>query len=111
MTQLADFVGPETVKEMIRAFGSDVVIPQPVEDGVEDISSPVGLVTGEHIWDMLWRFGIVVDNDVQRQRSCGDLWRPDGRIANGYYIPDDEDTEYPCYSIDSPPPKVAWDAT
>jgi hypothetical protein len=106
MTQFADAIGPEMLKELQATFGSDVVIP-PHSDEVRECG---GYTTGEYLWDTLWRFGIVVDNDVASQRSCGDLWRPDGRIANGYYVPDDEDTSIEVYSIDNPPPKVDWSA-
>ena len=102
-TTFADVIGPEMAADIIAAFGSDALLPSPIEDGVMDISSPVGLVTGEHVWYRLWLFGLVESSDVVRQRSCGDLWRPDGRIANGYYIPDDDDT---MVSIDNPPQGV-----
>lgn len=110
-TQIADFIGPETQAELVAAFGSSILLPQPDEVGVEDIESVNGLVTGQHVWYKLWLFGIVVDNDVTLQRSCGDLWRPDGKIANGYYVPDDEDSELSLIDIDHPPTvDVAWDS-
>lgn len=108
--QLTDYVGPETTAELIAAFGSNVLVPQPDEVGVEEyISQTVGLVTGYSVWHRLWLFGLVEDKDVVAQRSCGDLWRPAGRIANGYYIPDDEDSELTLTTIDNPP-SGAWDA-
>ena len=112
MTTLADFVGPEFRQDMLRSFGTDMLLPSPDEVGDWDKDySPNGLTTGEYLWDTLWRFGLVEDKDVVSQRSCGDLWRPDGRIANGYYIPDDEDSEVSLVSIDSPPVvDTAWDA-
>lgn len=98
---LADVIGPETRQDMIRAFGSDVFIPQPLEEGTVDIKDT--LVTGSHVWYKLWLFGLIEDQDVVSTHGCGDLWRPYGRIANGYYIPDDIDTNV---SIDNPPEGV-----
>ena len=102
MTQLAEFLGPNFKEELIRAFGSSILSPSPVEDGVMDddedtryINAHVGYTTSEYLWDRAWRFGLVLDVDVQAQRSCGDLWRPNGRIETAFYIPDDHDTEVP----------------
>jgi len=79
MTTLADYVGPEFRMDMIRAFGSDAVIP----------ASPEGAAG--------------YDADDEAQRSCGDLWRPNGHIESAYYIPDDYDTPLELCSIDEPP--------
>jgi hypothetical protein len=68
-----------------------------IEDEVERM---VGFTTGEHLWDAMWRFGLVEDKDVVQQRNCGNLWRPDGRIANGYYVPDDDDTEVSLVTLE-----------
>ncbi len=107
MATLADYVGPEFKADLIRAFGSDVFIPNPVEDGgwedTEDtdyIASHFGWTTGQYLWYTAWLFGLVLDADVQAQRSCGDLWRPNGRIESAYYIPDDYDTPLELCSMD-----------
>lgn len=102
MMQITDYVGPETTAELIAAFGTDILRPSVPERDTMDINND-GMVTGYHIWHRLWLFGLIEDEDVVKQRSCGDLWRPDGRVANGYYIPDDDDTEI---SIDNPPQGV-----
>ncbi len=109
MSPVADYIGPETTADLVAAFGSSVLLPSvPERDPTESKREREenGMVTGEHLWRRLWLFGLIEDTDVVSQRSCGDLWRPEGRIANGYYIPDDEDTEV---SIDNPPNGV-WDA-
>ncbi len=74
---------------------------------MEYVSEPAGLVTGEHIWKELWLFGLIEDDAVT---DLGCLWQPDGHIENGYYLPDDHDTEYQCIDIDHPPSEGAWDA-
>ena len=106
MTTLADYVGPEFRMDMIRAFGSDAVIPASPEGAagydVDDdmyIASHLGHTTGQYLWHKAWLFGLVLDSDVQAQRSCGDLWRPNGHIESAYYIPDDYDTEIELCSI------------
>ena len=65
------------------------------------------LVTGEHVWHELWLFGLIEDDAVT---DLGCLWQPEGHIENGYYFPDDLDTEYPIIDIDNPPMQGAWDA-
>lgn len=103
---IADVVGPETIKDLISLYPSvcetdttDDMMTYP-DEVWEWILQTIGLVTGAHQWDVLWRFGLVLDSDTAAQRNCGDLWRPHGRIESSWYIPDDEDTPI---SIDNPP--------
>jgi hypothetical protein len=81
------------------------MLPIPDEIGEWD-----SLVTGEHLWHALWLFGLIEDQAVTR---LGNLWMPDGRIENDYYIPDDEDTSIEVTLFN--PPKVdarpRWSAT
>lgn len=107
-TTIADVVGPKFIKDLISLYPS--VCETDTKDDIEQetiddwITHFVGLVTGEHQWDVLWRFGLVLDDDTAAQRSCGDLWRPNGRIESSWYVPDDEDTPI---SIDNPPKVMA----
>ena len=106
MTTLADYVGPEFRMDMLRAFGSDVFIPSSPEraDGYDDdvtyIDAIIGCVTGQYLWHKAWLYGLVLDADVQSQRGCGDLWRPNGRIETAYYVPDDYDTPLELCSME-----------
>jgi len=111
---IADSLGPQFLRELSDAN----LLPSPVEDGVTDIeyiseadeyiNQTVGLTTGEHLWDALWRFGIILDDDAAKVVNLGSFWRPERTLDSRYYVPDDEDTEI---SIDHPPKvDVAWDA-
>ena len=102
-TMIQDSLSPEILAEIAQSFGLDyspldyLTVGSFIEDEVERM---VGFTTGEHLWDTMWRFGLVEDKDVVQQRSCGNLWRPDGRIANGYYVPDDDDTEVSLVTLE-----------
>ena len=102
---IADCLGPQFLKELSDAD----IIPSPLEEGMMDINtSPNGLVTGQHVWDALWRFGIILDDDAAKVVNLGSFWRPEGTLDTRYYVPDDDDTPI---SIDHPPSvDVAWDA-
>lgn len=92
---IQDSLSPEILAQLAQSFGLDLEATDYfLDDFVEEyIESRMGFVTGEHLWDALWRFGVIVDDDGE------------------WYIPDDEDTEIPLVSIDSPPKvAVAWDA-
>ena len=93
-----------TIDELLAAAMTSYVKDIDVVDVVHDddeymIDQTVGLVTGRHIWDALWRFGLIEDEAVTR---LGCLWQPDGHIENDYYIPDDHDTIEDCVTIDTP---------
>jgi hypothetical protein len=110
---IADSLGPQFLKEL-----SDANLLPSVSEGdmtdIEDdifddyIRQTVGLTTGEHLWDALWRFGIILDDDAAKVVNLGSFWRPERTLDTRYYVPDDLDTEI---SIDHPPSvDVAWDA-
>ena len=61
------------------------------------------LSSAERVWEEIELFCIIVDNDVT---NLGCLWQPKGRIANGYYVPDEHDTTYRTITIDTPPKAV-----
>jgi len=109
---LRDSLSPEQLAELAQSFGldlepSDYVAGAFIED--EWLDKRMGYTTGSHLWDRAWRFGIVVDNDVLPQ--LGDLWRPNGRLTSGYYVPCDYDTDVSVIDIDHPPlVDAAWDA-
>jgi hypothetical protein len=103
VTTVQDSLSPEILAELAQSFGLELQASDYITDGdliYDEIERMVGLTSGEYLWDAMWRFGIVVDDDVARQRSCGDLWRPDGHIASGYYVPDDYDTEVSLITLD-----------
>jgi len=110
---IADSLGPEFLQELL----DNNLLPSPDEVGMMDINDDiidefihqaVGLVTAEHLWDALWRFGIILDDDAAKVINLGSFWRPEGTLDTRYYVPDDDDTEI---SIDHPPSEdVAWDA-
>lgn len=80
---IGDFVGPEFLAELGRDF-----IPNSGTEFLdwEQAEHIMGAsMSQSDIWDRLWRFGIIVDDDLN------------------YYVPDDFDTEIPTVSIDSPP--------
>ena len=66
-----------------------------------------GFTTGEHLWRDAWLYGIIVDDGV---RSLGGYWKPEGRIANGYYFPDPEDVSIEVTVFNPPTVNLAYDA-
>lgn len=109
MMGLSEYITHEERAMLTAALGTEVLLPSvPERDmmGKEEYDIYSTLVTGTHVWHKLWLFGLIEDQDVVKQRSCGDLWRPYGRIANGYYVPDDEDTEISIFN----PPEGVHDA-
>lgn len=87
MTAIAtvqDSLSPEILAQLAQSFGlsfeaSDYVTDEFVEEWIE---SRMGFVTGEHLWDALWRFGVIVDDDLE------------------WYIPDDFDTSFQLVSVE-----------
>ena len=62
-------------------------------------------------WHKVWLFGLILEEDTAKVYRLGNYWRPEGTVANDYYIPDDYDTEYRTIDLDHPPTEdVAWDA-
>ena len=88
--------------DTFQAFGLDYLGPE----------RDWPLSEAERIWEMLWLYGIIIDDDLKTERLAG-YWNPEGSLISraDYYVPDDEDTEYPIISLDQPPMEaVAWDA-
>ena len=101
---IADSLSPIELATIAQSFGldmqpSDYVTVEPVfcEDWIDRM---MGYCTSEYLWDTLWRFGIVVDNDCPMQGLYGFYKNPDDPWDGSYYIPDDYDTEIPLVSLD-----------
>lgn len=84
---IADTLSPRELADLAQSFGLDTVASD-YEDHVfmsdEYLEHHHGVVTSEHIWDAMWRFGIVVDDDLS------------------YYVPDDYDTMVSTIVLDGP---------
>ncbi len=90
MTSIADSLAPEVLEQLGTAFRQSLdEVEAIVTSGYNDIEDTVeqwlGFTTGEYLWDTLWRFGIIVDDDLS------------------WYVPDDFDTTIPLVSLDTPP--------
>lgn len=113
-TKIADLLQPAELAELEQAFRLETAhFTSGASDWNDDdwIESHMGLVTASHLWDAMWRFGIVLDDDCAKVRNLGDYWRPDGSLETGYYVPCDYDTKVSVISIDHPPTEdAAWDA-
>ena len=112
MTTIADSLAPEVLEmitdEFLMELDDYVATTFGGWDCDDTLSEWLGYRTGASLWDAMWRFGIIVDDDIT---NLGCLWQPNGVIANGYYVPDDDDTSVPLVTIDQPPSvAVAWDA-
>jgi hypothetical protein len=114
MSTIADALSPATLDEIEQAFRLEVQrhISEADMDFEDEIESLMGFVTSSHLWDAMWRFGIILDDDAAKVSSLGNYWRDeDGRLDTRYYVPDDFDTQIPLVSVDCPPTvDVAWDA-
>jgi hypothetical protein len=87
MNTIADSLAPEVLEQLGATFleGIDEYMgPAKGWDCSEYIEQTIGLVTGEHIWDALWRFGVVVDDDLS------------------WYMPSDHDVVYNIITLDGP---------
>lgn len=107
---IADSLNPAELDMIYKAFGielSEAYTPSLTEE----IEWLCGLVTAEHIWDAMWRFGIVIDNDTPLMaESLAGYWNPTGslRTRADYYVPSDHLEEV---SVFNPPVSGAsWDA-
>ena len=103
---IADSLSPEILAELAQSYGLDIDALDYCDGAfIEDeyLEALMGFVTGEHLWDTAWRFGIVLDDDAARVSSLGNYWRPEGTIETGYYVPNDYDTEISLISLDNPP--------
>jgi len=111
---LADSLSPAELDMIYKAFGLDMADIGYTPSLMEEIEWLVGFTTSEHLWDAMWRFGIVIDNDTPLQaESLTGYWNPEGslRVRAAYYVPDDYDTEIPLVSLDLPPISgAAWDS-
>jgi len=77
---IGDFVGPETLAQLDLIEDEDFDYKFLSEEQLESIMGTAMSQAG--IWDRLWRFGIIVDDDLD------------------YYVPDDWDSEIPLVSLD-----------
>lgn len=96
MTYLAkatvqDSLSPEALAEIAQSFGLDL---QPSDYVTEEefiteewLQAKLGMVTSSHLWDAMWLFGIVVDDDLS------------------YYVPDDFDTTVSIIDLEASPPE------
>ncbi len=83
-----------------QEYSDTMLSPQQTE-------SVCGYTTGQHSWYECWLFGIIVDDTVGQ---LGGYWQPDGRIANGYYFPSEEDIEIEITCFSPPVQDAAYDA-
>ena len=71
---IGDFVGPEFLAALSIVDTDDDYLPQFLSE--EQLEHTMGTAMSQsQIWDRLWRFGIIVDDDLS------------------YYMPSDYDTE------------------
>ena len=117
-SKIADSLSPAELDMVYKAFGLDLLDDSPAyyteADLLKEVEWEVGLVTGSHLWDAMWRFGIVIDNDTALvTESLAGYWNPEGslRCRADYYVPNDYDTEVSLIDLDHPPMEdVAWDS-
>jgi hypothetical protein len=86
---IQDSLSPEQLAEVAQSFGLDLEASDYIEGAfIEDewLESRMGFVTGEHLWDAMWRFGIVLDED----------------LADGYWMPTEFDTTYQLLELNGP---------
>ena len=112
---MQDMLDPTQLAELYKAFKAEALdFVATGDDLLKEIEWLVGFTTGEHLWDAMWRFGIVLDDDTaQSSESLTGYWNPTGSIHNraGYYVPCDYDIEIPTVSLDSPPTvDASWDS-
>lgn len=85
---IADTLSPRELADLAQSFGLDMTEDDYRDDTVfmtdEWLERNHGVVTGEHLWDAAWRFGIIVDDDLS------------------YYVPDDYDTVVSTITLDGP---------
>ena len=85
---IGDFVGPEFLAAMSIIEDDADYLPQFLSE--EQLRWTMGTAMSQSdIWDKLWRFGIIVDDDMN------------------YYMPSDYDTEVSFITLDTPPSEVA----
>lgn len=104
---IADSLSPAELADLAQSFGLDMSAEDYMDSSSfitdEWLERYHGMVTSDHMWDAMWRFGIVLDND-RMERLTGYWVDPDtGSRHCGYYVPDDYDTTIPTVSLDSPP--------
>ena len=117
---MQDMLDPTQLAELYKAFKAEALdfanagFGRSEANLLEEIEWLVGFTTGEHLWDAMWRFGIVVDNDTALvTESLAGYWNPEGslRVRADYYVPNDYDTEVSLIDLDHPPMEdVAWDS-
>lgn len=77
-TTIQDSLSPEQLAALAQSFGLEIMACEYTTEGEflqdSEVHDMMGMVTGEHLWDAVWRFGIVVDDDLN------------------WYMPDDYDT-------------------
>ncbi len=103
---IADSLSPRELADLAQSFGLETTIDDYIpQEFISDewLESRMGMVTSDHLWDAMWRFGIVLDDDCAKVHTLGSLWRPDGKLETGYYVPTDYDVEIPLVSLDNPP--------
>jgi hypothetical protein len=116
ITTIQDSLSPDQFEALAQVFDLDEEDFHWVEGGpfIEDewLEALMGFITSSHLWDAMWRFGIVLDDDAAKVVRLGSYWRPDGGLLDTrYYVPDDYDTTVSCIDIDHPPMEdAAWDA-
>jgi hypothetical protein len=86
---IQDSLSPVELAEIAQSFGleleaSDYQQGAFIED--EWLERMMGMVTSSHLWDAMWRFGIVLDDD----------------LADGYWMPTEFDTTYQLIQLDGP---------
>lgn len=106
MASIADSLAPEVLEQLGQAFRLELEDLEAVASGyrnLEDhIEDMMGFVTSSHLWDAMWRFGIVLDDDAAKVYNLGNYWRPDGSLEQGYYVPSDFDTTYQLIELSGP---------
>ena len=105
MTSVADSLAPEELRALEQAFRLEIEEQQCANNPDTYIESLLGFVSSAYLWDRMWRFGIVVDNDIPRLESLQGFWvdQDSGSRRADYYVPSDYDITIPLVSIDCPP--------
>ncbi len=91
MTTIADCLAPEVLAQLGQTFceGLEEFI-DPIQgwDCGDWIESRMGFTTSEHLWDALWRFGVIVDEGTLTESTIDN---PKGIAGLGWYMPSDHD--------------------
>lgn len=105
---IADSLSPEELMAFAQSFGLETEQSDYLPEFMtpEWLEQKLGFCTSDYLWDAMWRFGIVVDNDTKLcAESLAGYWNPEGSLRSraGYYVPCDYDTTIQTVSLDNPP--------